>query len=79
MYSYARYVGAHGAAYACRNYLLWSMNYLCVYVCMQVRYREGQVVSSKGEKFIVEKLQEEWDGGSTGKVFTKGKRGKGFV
>lgn len=24
-------------------------------------------------------LQEEWDGGSKGKVYTKGKRGKGFV
>ncbi|MEW5299715.1 MAG: hypothetical protein WDW36_002704 [Sanguina aurantia] len=44
-----------------------------------VRYREGQAVTSKGEKFIVEKLKEDWDGGSTGKVYTKGKRGKGFV
>ena len=30
-----------------------------------------------GEKFIVEK-PEEWDGGSTGRVKTKGKRGPGW-
>jgi hypothetical protein len=35
-------------------------------------------VSQKGEKFIVQTVGEEWDGGSRGKVFTKGKRGKGF-
>jgi hypothetical protein len=37
------------------------------------------VVSCRGEKYIVEKVGEEWDGGSRGKVYTKGKRGKGFV
>lgn len=45
----------------------------------QMRYRDGQLVSCKGEKYVVEKLREDWDGGSKGKVFTKGKRGKGFV
>ncbi|GLC45059.1 hypothetical protein PLESTB_001464200 [Pleodorina starrii] len=45
----------------------------------KVRYLDGRVVSTKGEKFIVEKTGEEWDGGSRGKVYTKGKRGKGFM
>ncbi|GIL70269.1 hypothetical protein Vretifemale_1098 [Volvox reticuliferus] len=44
-----------------------------------VRYLDGRVVTTKGEKFIIEKTGEEWDGGSRGKVYTKGKRGKGFV
>ena len=46
---------------------------------MQVRYRDGMVASTKGEKYVVQKLGEEWDGGSKGKVYTKGKRGKGVV
>jgi hypothetical protein len=37
------------------------------------------VVSSSGEKYIVQKLAPDFDGGSRGRVFTKGKRGKGFV
>lgn len=45
----------------------------------QLRYREGQVVTAKGEKYVVEKSGQEWDGGSKGKVVTKGKRGKGIV
>ena len=45
----------------------------------QVRYNNNQVVSYRGEKYVVENLKEEWDGGSSGKVYTKGKRGKGFV
>ncbi|KAF8073084.1 hypothetical protein HT031_000745 [Scenedesmus sp. PABB004] len=45
----------------------------------KVRYRDGRVVSTRGEKVIIEKVGEEWDGGSKGKVYTKGKRGKGFV
>ena len=45
----------------------------------QVRYRDGQVVTAKGEKYVVEKVGQDWDGGSKGKVFTKGKRGKGTV
>ena len=36
-------------------------------------------VTTRGEKYIVESTAKEWDGGSTGKVYTKGKRGKGFV
>jgi len=44
-----------------------------------VRYLDGVPVSSKGEKYIVIKDKEEWDGGSKGKVYTKGKRGKGYV
>ena len=44
-----------------------------------VRYRDGQVTTTKGGgKFIVEE-KEEWDGGSRGKVNNKGKRGPGFV
>ncbi|QDZ20882.1 hypothetical protein HOP50_04g34090 [Chloropicon primus] len=46
----------------------------------KVRYHEGQVVTSRGEKYItVKDEKEEWDGGSRGKVITKGKRGKGFT
>lgn len=45
----------------------------------QVRFRDGVVASTKGQKFIVESTKEEWNGGSSGKVYTKGKRGKGFV
>ena len=44
----------------------------------KLRYRDGRVVSTKGEKVIIEKVGEDWDGGSRGKVYTKGKRGKGF-
>lgn len=43
------------------------------------RYRDGKVVTTTGAKVIVESLKPEWDGGSRGKVKTKGKRGKGFV
>lgn len=45
----------------------------------KARYRDGAVVSNRGEKYVIEKVGEEWDGGSRGKVFTKGKRGKGFI
>lgn len=44
----------------------------------QARYRESMKVATKGEKYIIEKVGEDWDGGSKGKVYTKGKRGKGF-
>ena len=37
------------------------------------------VVTAKGEKYVTEKVVQDWDGGSKGKVFTKGKRGKGTV
>ena len=47
-------------------------------VGVQVRYRDGVRVTTKGEKFVVE-ASAEWDGGSKGKVYTKGKRGKGFA
>eukprot|EP00903_Cladosiphon_okamuranus_P007987 g7708.t1 len=43
------------------------------------RYRDGKVVTTTGAKVIVEDVKPEWDGGSRGKVKTKGKRGKGFV
>jgi hypothetical protein len=42
----------------------------------KLRYRDGQVVASKGEKYIVTK-EEEYDGGSRGRVKSKGKRGAG--
>ncbi len=43
-----------------------------------VRFRDGAVVTTKGEKYITEK-KEEWDGGSKGRVKSKGKRGVGWV
>ena len=43
------------------------------------RYRDGQIVTHRGEKYIVEKKKEEYDGGSRGKVMPKGKRGAGWV
>jgi len=44
-----------------------------------VRYLDGKVVATKGERFIVQDTRPEWDGGSRGRVKTKGKRGPGFV
>jgi len=44
-----------------------------------VRYHNGAVVSRKWEKYVVTDEAEAWDGGSKGKVFTEGKRGKGVV
>ncbi len=41
----------------------------------QVRYRDGRLVSTRGEKYIVESVSEEYDGGSRGKVKTKGAGG----
>jgi len=43
------------------------------------RYLDGQVVAHKGEKHIVVDGKEEWDGGSRGRVKTKGKRGPGWT
>lgn len=40
----------------------------------RARYRDGALVSNKGEKYVIEKVREEWDGGSRGKVYTKGGR-----
>lgn len=47
----------------------------------EIRYREGHAVKvKKGERFsLVDDGKAEWDGGSRGKVTTKGKRGKGFA
>ena len=46
----------------------------------KVRYRDGMVVSNRGEKVIVEKNPfDDYDGGSRGRVKTKGKRGPGWV
>lgn len=44
----------------------------------KVRYHDSEIVTSRGEKYIVQKIGQEWDGGSRGKVITKGKRGKGY-
>jgi hypothetical protein len=44
----------------------------------KTRYRDGRVVSTKGDKVIVVDETPEWDGGSRGRVKTKGKRGKGW-
>lgn len=60
----------------------WSANKPCVSkkaAASGVRYRDGFPVVSKGEKIITVACKEEWDGGSSGKVYTKGKRGKGVV
>ena len=32
------------------------------------RFRDGRLVSTRGEKFVIERVGEEWDGGSRGKV-----------
>ncbi len=40
--------------------------------CAQVRYRDGRLVSTRGDKYIIENLSEDYDGGSRGKVKTKG-------
>lgn len=49
----------------------------------RVRYHNNQPVTlpkgNASRKYIVENLTPEWDGGSRGKVKTKGKRGPGFV
>eukprot|EP00894_Picocystis_sp_ML_P000381 jgi/Pico_ML_1/50898/g2018.t1 len=45
----------------------------------RVRWRDGVVVSMRGEKVIYEKAKEDWDGGSRGRVKLKGKRGKGWA
>ena len=45
----------------------------------KVRYLGSEVVSRTGEKVIVIKNpSDDYDGGSRGKIFTKGKRGPGF-
>ena len=43
-----------------------------LHFAVQVRYRDGRLVSTRGEKYIVESVSEEYDGGSRGKVKTKG-------
>jgi hypothetical protein len=46
-----------------------------VHCTAQVRYRDGRLVSTRGEKYILESVSEEYDGGSRGKVKTKGAGG----
>ena len=48
-------------------------------VGQKTRYLGGQVVTTKGEKKIETNPKEDWDGGSRGRVKTKGKRGAGGV
>ena len=43
----------------------------------KIRYRDGQVVSKSGGKYIIEKVEEEYDSGTRGRVKSKGKRGAG--
>lgn len=45
----------------------------------KTRYLNGEIVANKGEKYVIIDAKQEWDGGSRGKVKTKGKRGKGYV
>lgn len=55
----------------------------CASIRTQVRYHNSEPVylpkGNNSNKYIVEKLTPDWDGGSRGKVKTKGKRGPGFV
>ena len=44
----------------------------------KMRYRDGVLVSTKGEKFLIEKPAPEWDGGSKGRVKSKRKGGVGW-
>mmetsp|Transcript_2447 Transcript_2447/g.3014 ORF Transcript_2447/g.3014 Transcript_2447/m.3014 type:complete len:451 (+) Transcript_2447:157-1509(+) len=46
-----------------------------------IRFLDGNKVNMKNakEKFVIEDSTVEWDGGSRGKVKSKGKRGPGFV
>jgi hypothetical protein len=47
---------------------------------VQIRYRDGVVVTNKGEKVIVEKNpSDEYDGGSRGRIKTKRKGGVGWI
>jgi len=45
----------------------------------KVRFHNGEVATRNGDKYVVEKLTPEWDGGSRGRVKTKGKRGPGYA
>ena len=45
----------------------------------RIRYLDGRIVTKKGEKNVVVSAPPEWDGGSRGRVKTKGKRGVGWV
>lgn len=47
-------------------------------VLLQVRFYDNKIVSRRGEKHVPEPTKEEWDGGSRGRVKSKGKRGKGW-
>lgn len=44
-----------------------------------IRYYDNVIVSRKGGRYLKEASKEEWDGGSTGRVKSKGKRGKGYT
>jgi hypothetical protein len=45
----------------------------------RVRFLDGVPVTTKGDKYVVVSQKEEWDGGSRGRVKTKGKRGSGWA
>lgn len=45
----------------------------------KIRYRDGKVVATNGAKYIEVDVKEPWDGGSKGRIKTKGKRGPGWV
>jgi len=45
----------------------------------KVRYLDGKVVATNGAKYIEVQTKEDWDGGSRGRVKTKGKRGTGWA
>lgn len=43
----------------------------------KIRFLDNKVVSMRGEKYIEVQTKEDWDGGSRGRIKTKGKRGPG--
>lgn len=45
----------------------------------KIRYYGNKIVSRNGGRYLQEEKKPEWDGGSTGRVKTKGKRGKGWT
>ena len=61
-----------------RVFCLGTRHYKQVKGATQWRYLDGQAIAMKGkDKFVIERAPE-WDGGSRGRVKTKGKRGPGF-
>jgi hypothetical protein len=65
-----------GGAAAPRRVAAWAPP-AGTHAAPKVRYRDGAIATTKGEKVVIEKSPE-WDGGSKGRVKSKGKRGVGW-